>query len=192
MKITIDSQILEKDGFTLHEFSVILYYLTGGAGTVDEELCNSLWERGFLKKVIDGYAFHEGKKSKLKTWMTKSSNTPEAMDRFTELAKAMQAEFPEGKKSGTNLYWRDSTKIIAQRLAAFVKKYGDHSDEEFVQAAKDYVASNNGNYEYMQVLKYFISKKNLTTGEENSQLSSYLDNAGQKSLKDKDWTSNLI
>lgn len=189
MKIVIDSTVLEEDGFTLTEFSVILYYLAGGSGVINKELCENLREKGFLKRVLDGYAFHEGKKSKIRTWMVKSSTSSGDMDRLTSLAAAMQAEFPEGKKEGTNLYWRDSTKVIAQRLAMFIRKYGDHPDEDFINAAKEYVASNNSRT-IMQVLKYFIYKKNIESGEENSQLSSYLDNKNQQSFN-SDWRDSV-
>lgn len=189
MKIIVDSKILKEDDFTLKEFSIVLYYLSGGQGVLNETLCNELRERGFLKKVADGYAFHEGKKSKIKTWMVKSSSSKEDTERLTAIAKAMQAEFPEGRKEGTNLYWRDSTKVIAQRLFTFINKYGDHPDEDFVKAAREYVSANKDRT-LMQVLKYFIFKKNLGTGEETSQLSSYLDNKDQKSINN-DWMDSV-
>lgn len=191
MRITIDSSVLKEDGFSMLHFSVILYYLSGGSGVLNEELCNELWEYGFLKKVPEGYQFHEGKRAKLRTWLLKSRTPENKMERLINLAKKMQSEFPEGKRDN-KYYWRDSTKVIAQRLAVFIEKYGDYDDEEFVAATKKYVSSFNGNYEYMQLLKYFIYKKDKTNGEENSQLSSYLDNINDDTLRDKDWTTNLV
>lgn len=191
MRFTIDSQILEKNGITLQEFSVILYYYFKGTGTVNKELCCKLREDGFLKLTSEGYQFHEGKISKLKTWIMRSTITPQQIEELTNIAKAMQDEFPQGRKEGTSQYWRDSTKVITQRLSKFIEKYGSYSKEDFVNAAKNYVASFNGNYSYMQLLKYFIYKKDIKTGEENSQLASFLDNKDQQDM-DKDWTSNLI
>lgn len=192
MKVVIDSKVLEEDGFTMQDFSIILYYFSGGSGTLNEELCEKLREYGFLKRVPDGYQFHEGKNSKMKTWKMKSEGGPKGVDRLIAIAKAMQEEFPEGKKSGTTHYWRDSAKVIAQRLSRFIEKYGDYPDEDFAKAAKNYVESFNGNYSFMQVLRYFIYKRDTKTGDEVSQLASFLDNADQQSLKDKDWTSNLV
>lgn len=189
MKLTIDSAVLEKDDITMQEFSVILYYLSGGSGVIHKELCSDLREKGFLKKVEGGYQFHEGKKPKVRTWIIKSSNSPEAMDRLTLLAEAMQSVYPSGKKMGTNYYWRDSTKVIAQRLAMFFKKYGDKSDEEIIKATRDYVESFNGDYQYMRLLKYFIYKKE--DGDEESPLSSCLDNAGQENTENRNWMDSV-
>lgn len=98
-------------------------------------------------------------------------------DRFLNLAGMLIELFPRGKKEGTNYMWRDSKAIIAKRLKAVVKKYNaEFTDEEAVEATRRYVSSFNGDYRYMQLLKYFIMKKNLVTGEENSQFLSYLEN----------------
>lgn len=113
-------------------------------------------------------------------------------DRYDKLAKKMQEVFPSGKKQGTNLMWRDSKAIISKRLKAVVKKYKvEFTDEEAIEATQKYVNSFNSNYQYMQVLKYFISKKDLTTGEENSQFLSYLENAGSEKQLREDWMSNI-
>ena len=114
-------------------------------------------------------------------------------DRYDKLAKKMQEVFPSGKKQGTNLMWRDSKAIISKRLKAIVKKYNvEFTDEEAIEATQKYVNSFNSNYQYMQVLKYFISKKDLTTGEENSQFLSYLENAGSEKQLREDWMSNMV
>lgn len=190
MKFTLDSLVLEKHGVTMQQFSVLLYYMSGGTGVLNEALCSELREDGFLKKVKDGYQFHEGKISNVRTWIAESNNSVSELDRLTRIAKEMQEAFPEGRRDN-KYYWRDSTKVIAQRLAKFISKYGDYEDDKFTKAAKDYVSSFNGNYEFMQLLKYFIYKKD-SSGEENSQLSSYLDNEGKESLQDRDWTTNVV
>lgn len=189
MKFTIDSTVLERDNITMQEFSIILYYLSGGVGTLHKELCSDLREKGFLKKVGDSYEFHEGKKSKIRTWIVNSSNSSETMDRLTSLAETMQSIYPTGKKMGTNDYWRDSTKVIAQRLAMFFKKYGDRPDELIIRATRGYVESFNGEYQYMRLLKYFIYKKE--GGDEVSPLASYLDNAGQEDTENLNWRDKV-
>jgi hypothetical protein len=97
-------------------------------------------------------------------------------DRFIRLAEKLIELYPKGRKAGTNYMWRDSKAIIAKRLKAIVKKYdAKFTDEEAVEATKRYVNSFNGDYKYMQLLKYFLMKKDLITGEENSQFLSYLE-----------------
>lgn len=193
MRFTIDSQVLMQDGITLQEFAILLYYISGGVGTLNESLCNTLWNKGFLIKDVEGYLLDNNKISQIESWTIRSSlpESTTAMRNLFDIAKAMQDEFPKGKKEGTSQYWKDSTKVITQRLSKFIEKYGSYSKEDFVNAAKNYVASFNGNYSYMQLLKYFIYKKDIKTGEENSQLASFLDNKDQQDM-DKDWTSNLI
>ena len=70
------------------------------------------------------------------------------------------------------------------------------TDEEIIAATKKYVESFNGNYTYMQILKYFISKQKPVEGapaEQNSQFLSYLQNPeGDTVIVDNDWTANLV
>ena len=113
-------------------------------------------------------------------------------DRFDKLAKKMQEIFPEGRKPGTKLMWRDSQPIIAKRLKAIVKKYkAVFTDEQAIEATKKYVESFNGDYQFMQVLKYFISKRNLVTGEETSQFLSYIENAGHEDENNESWMDSI-
>lgn len=113
-------------------------------------------------------------------------------DRFDKLAKKMQEVFPEGRKPGTKLMWRDSQPIIAKRLKAIVKKYkAVFTDEQAIEATKKYVESFNGDYQFMQVLKYFISKRNLTTGDETSQFLSYIENAGHEDVNNESWMDSI-
>ena len=114
-------------------------------------------------------------------------------DRFENLATQLRYLFPEGKKAGTAYMWRDSVPLITKRLKAFIKKYGDnYTDKEIIEATKKYVESFNGDYRYMQLLKYFILKRvNTQDGEieDTSQLLSYLSNTGED-LTD-DWNTSL-
>ena len=115
-------------------------------------------------------------------------------NRFDTLADKLRELFPTGRKSGTQLQWRDSTKVIAQRLKAFVKKFNiEFTDEQAIEATKKYISGFNGNYQFMQVLKYFIMKAGIEDGTSviNSQLLSYMENAGQEESLRDDWTSTI-
>lgn len=118
-------------------------------------------------------------------------------ENFEDIANAMREVYPSGRKAGTNYMWRDSTAVIAQRLRALVKKYKvSFTKEEAVDATKRYVAGFNGNYTYMQILKYFISKQKPISGEsaeQSSQFLSYLENKeGNTVITNQDWTANLV
>lgn len=114
--------------------------------------------------------------------------------RFNNLADKLRELFPTGRKPGTQLQWRDSTKIIAQRLKIFVKKFDvKFTDEQAIEATKKYISGFNGNYQFMQVLKYFIMKAGKEDGTSvvNSQLLSYMENTDCTDNFSDDWTSTL-
>lgn len=115
-------------------------------------------------------------------------------DRFNNLADKLRELFPTGRKPGTQLQWRDSTKIIAQRLKIFVKKFDvKFTDEQAIEATKKYISGFNGNYQFMQVLKYFIMKAGKEDGTSvvNSQLLSYMENTDCTDNLSDNWTSTL-
>ena len=191
MNIAINDEILRNHGLSLSEFACILYYIEGNKDVLNEELCERVWKKGFLIKIVDGYEVNNNKFSEIESMVAKATVVQSKGDRLLNLANELRMIFPAGKKPGTNYYWRDNPDIIAQRLGVFLKKYGGkYSDEQIVSAAKRYVESFNGNYQFMQLLKYFISKQNKQTGEINSELASYLANEGQEGLRD-DWDLEL-
>lgn len=116
-----------------------------------------------------------------------SKNDRSTPSKFISLADKLRQLYPEGKKPGLQEYWRDSTNVIAERLKKFFEKYGEHTDEEIIEATKQYVAHFNGNYRYMKLLKYFIWKQVVKGGElvegrmvgeveKESELLSYIQN----------------
>lgn len=113
-------------------------------------------------------------------------------DRFMVLADKLRELFPQGKKQGTNLQWRDSTVMISKRLKALIKKYEvSFTDEEAVEATKRYVESYHGDYRFMQVLRYFLWKDDKISGEETSQFLSYLQNKDGDQSNNVDWNTVL-
>jgi len=114
-------------------------------------------------------------------------------DRFDSLADKLREIYPKGRKDNTPYTWRDSTAIISKKLKALIKRTGaSFTDEEAIEATTKYVASFNGNYQYMKLLKYFISKieerrdsEGNIVREETSELLNYIANA-----KDLDVTNS--
>ena len=124
-----------------------------------------------------------------------SDKEQEPQDRLIQLATRLKEIFPKGKKDGTNYYWADGVALIVRRLKLFFKKYGNKfTDEQITQAAEKYVQGFNGNYQYMRLLKYFIFKEKVGANGEvegDSELISYIENAGQEENLRNDWTSSL-
>ena len=124
-----------------------------------------------------------------------SDKQQEPKDRLNLLAVRLKEIFPKGKKDGTNYYWADGVALIVRRLQLFFKKYGNtYTDEQIIQATEKYVQGFNGNYQYMRLLKYFILKEKVGAAGEvegDSELISYIENAGQEENLRNDWTSTI-
>lgn len=144
-------------------------------------------------KTEVGYIINNNMLSTIEGWLGECALPKNSRNRVTILAANMRKIFPEGKKPGTNYYWQDSVPMIAKKLSTFFKNYGDnYSDEAILTATRKYVESFDGDYKFMHLLKYFISKRNPETKEETSELLSYLENAGQEDILSNSWTSSLV
>ena len=197
MKLTIDQTILDKNGLTLEEFLVL--YLN--AKDVDiGKVSQSLVAKGLADKDL----FSEGKlivsdkvKDLISTVIIDSDkNVIDKDEEFTSLASELREIYPAGRKEGTSYMWRGTTAEVVKKLKTLVVKYGySFSREDVIKATKEYVSSFNGNYRYMQLLKYFILKS-VKDADGNvdikSELMSLIENSGQLDTQRDDWVSNMI
>ena len=197
MKLTIDQTILDKNGLTLEEFLVL--YLNAkdvDIGKVSQSLV--------AKVLADKDLFSEGKlivsdkvKNLISTVIIDSDkNVIDKDEEFTSLASELREIYPAGRKEGTSYMWRGTTAEIAKKLKTLVVKYGySFSREDVIKATKEYVNSFNGNYRYMQLLKYFILKS-VKDADDNvdikSELMSLIENSGQLDAQRDDWVSNMV
>lgn len=180
MKITIDDNIISKYKLTNSQFFFMLFL---HYGITDEEL-NSLINEKFLvsQSYRNGgipqnnfYKTLEG--NKLLDLILKQSSCNDAKvsgARIKELAIKLRNEFPEGKKNGTNFHWKCSSKEVEDKLKSFFVRFGDYSDEDLIQATKNYVVSHSNDNSRMRILKYFIIKK--TDQGVSSDLLAYVEN----------------
>ena len=197
MKLTIDQTILDKNNLTLEEFLVLFL----SAREVDiGAISQSLVAKGLADKDL----FSSGKlviSDKVKDLVSTISiesdkNVIDKDSEFTELATELREIYPTGRKEGTSYRWRGTTAEIAKKLKTLVIKYGySFSREDAIKATKEYVSSFNGNYRYMQLLKYFILKS-VKDADDNvdikSELMSLIENSGQLDAQRDDWVSNMI
>lgn len=197
MKLIVDSNVCESKGLTLEEFIVL--YLNSKNVDINKTI-NSLIEKKIAGKDLfnpNAVVLSSNSRKLLEEIILDSDKTVASnTKRLENLAEKLRELYPEGKKSGTQYYWRDSNSVIVKKLKALVKKYGDcFTDEQAVNATRKYVESFNGNYQFMQLLKYFISKNVVKGGEveETSQLLSYIENAGQEDTQQLsiDWETEL-
>ena len=197
MKLTIDQTILDKNNLTIEEFLVLFL----SAREVDiGVISQSLVAKGLADKDL----FSSGKlviSDKVKDLVSTISiesdkNVIDKDSEFTELATELREIYPAGRKDGTTYMWRGTTAEVAKKLKTLVVKYGyTINREDVLKATKEYVNSFNGNYRYMQLLKYFILKS-VKDADGNidikSELMSLIENSDQIDAQRDDWVSNMI
>ncbi len=196
MKFTIDQVILDKYNITLEEFLVLYLNVKDvDIGTV----LQSLIAKGFADKDL----FSNNKvivSNKIKDliatiFIDSDKNVIDKDSEYTELAIELRELYPTGRKDGTTYMWRGTVIEVAKKLKTLVAKYGySLNKEEVIEATKEYVNSFNGNYKYMQLLKYFILKSVRDADgnvEVKSELMSLIENKGQIDSQKDEWMSTL-
>ena len=201
MKITIDEDACKKVKLSLPEVLMITLVKTG---INIETLLKQMKEKQILVEehtLLGTNLLVTQRWSDLsdKALLSADKSVPDNK-RLENLAKSLMEVFPAGKKEGTSQYWKGNLRDNTLRLAKFFKLYGDkYTDEQMIEAAKNYVSSHNGKYQYMRVLKYFIWKDTRKVNsegegyiEEVSDLAAFIENAkDEKNLKD-DWMSTMV
>ena len=190
-KVSINKDVLEKNNLSMNEFLVLL--LTYNKANI-QEVKQSLVEKGLADfSVFDDELVISSTTKDLITSITIDSDVKVlSKDKeFRELADKLKELFPKGKKAGTTYMWRDSTAVIARKLKTLVVKYDyQFTEEQAIKATKAYVESFNGDYTYMQLLKYFILKS-LPDGEIKSDFMSYIENEGQEDELSDNWLNEM-
>lgn len=201
MKITIDEDACKKVKLSLPEVLMITLVKTG---VNIETLLKQMKEKQILVEehtLLGTNLLVTQRWSDLsdKALLSADKSVPDNK-RLENLAKSLMEVFPAGKKEGTSQYWKGNLRDNTLRLAKFFKLYGDkYTDEQMIEAAKNYVSSHNGKYQYMRVLKYFIWKDTRKVNsegegyiEEVSDLAAFIENAkDEKNLKDN-WMSTMV
>lgn len=201
MKLTIDEDACKKVNLSLPEVLMITLVKTG---VNIETLVKQMKEKQILVEEhtllgINLLVTQRWSDLSDKALLSADKSVPDNK-RLETLAKALMEVFPAGKKDGTSQYWKGNLRDNTLRLAKFFKLYGDkYTDEQLIEAAKNYVRSHNGRYQYMRVLKYFIWKDTRKVNsegegyiEEVSDLAAFIENAkDEKNLKE-DWMSTMI
>lgn len=195
MTITLTEDACKAFGVSVGE---ALYLLAIGSGLDLEEAEKSMRAKGYVKKpsntLLSLPLRLTTKGKEVITGIIADSTSKDTDARLISLAQELREVFPKGKKDGTNNYWSDGATIIVRRLKLFFKKYGDFTNDQILTAARKYVESFNGNYQFMRTLKYFIFKdaRGLEGNIENtSELLTYIENEGQEESLGNDWTSTL-
>lgn len=190
MEIIINDSILDRASLTLEEL-LYLMLLDLNATT---EIISNLEAKGWLHNRH----LTEESRQRLADVLNETKDEPSSEKRIEILTQKLMETFPKGKKEGTAYYWRGNKKEIKDKLKKFFVYFGDaYTDDQIIAAARKYVASFNGDYKYMRLLKYFIWKNDAKRTEEGlsveqvSDLATFIENADQEDLRN-DWTSTLF
>lgn len=198
MTISLNKEACSNNGITLGE-ALLMLVIANKADLKEAE--QALIKKGYITADRDdlfqqiGWRLTNKGTEIIDSVVLDSDKHQEPKDRLNSLATKLKEIFPKGKKDGTNYYWAEGVALIVRRLKLFFKKYGnDFTDEQIIQATEKYVQGFNGNYQYMRLLKYFIFKEKVGAGGEvegDSELISYIENAGQEENLRNDWTSSI-
>lgn len=180
MKIVIDEKICKK-----HHLSVTEVLVSLGIRSSEDvnEILNELEEKQVLVYKDNNYMVTQPWSDILDEILCDSCSGEDNEERLTELAKKMRECFPEGKMPGTAYYYRCNVREVVLKLKKFFLQYGNYSDDKIIDATKRFIEAYNGNYRYLPLIKYFISKNKTVTDEDGtshiqevSELASYLEN----------------
>lgn len=185
--LQIDKSILREHGVSVTSFlfmMILMYY----PGTKININLTQILEYGFIIENDVGYFLTEEginfiSKAECVSLGEKISNKD-----IEELAEQMKLIFPEGKKPGTNKYWRDNKSNVVNKLKTFFKRYGHYDKEIILRATQKYVDSFGDSKQLMRTLIYFILK------DDSSDLLTIIENIDDvKSDENNElWTNSLI
>lgn len=186
MKITIDENVCLKHNLTLEE---TLVALTVKNIKHVEDVFGNLENREVLKRVGNDYKITQHWNDVMDEIIADSQKEVDDEERLEELAQKVRECYPAGKMPGTPYYYRCNKREVILKLKKFLTLYGDYPDDRIVEATKRYVASFNGNYRYLPLVKYFIIKNKVVQDEdgtghfaEYSPLADYLENKNDDNL----------
>ena len=201
MKITIDDDVCRKNDMDLDKLLLLLTIkLNNNIAELLEEMLSEkmiIFDNNDMFETT--YLVTSRWNDIAETIILDSDKDAISDDRIDNLVIQLQELFPKGKKDGTSQYWRGNKREIGLRLKKFFKLYGNtYTDEQILEATKNYVETFDGRYSYMRVLKYFIWKDERRTMEDGtvkvvevSDLANYIENIDNSETLRDDWTSTL-
>lgn len=201
MKIIIDEKVCTKHKMTVQEVLLALAFRMNNSDIV----IDNMLRREILINKGD-YLVTQHWSDVLDEILSDSSGSVEKSDEeLIELAKQMRELYPQGKMKDrygrmTPYYYRCNNSEVVKKLKKFFTIFGNVPDEEILDATKRYVASFQGNYTGMRLIKYFILKDDVKPGEDGnhveqiSDLATFLENkeSGEEEVINGDILANLV
>lgn len=178
MKITIDTDVLQEEYLSLGDFLVLLmgYYDCDYGESLKELVDGGIVQPDLFHKT--SMVLSDNTRDRIAYILTKSDEKVRSCGiDFDSLAAKLQNIYPAHKKPGTSYEWRGKTTEIAQKLRTLVAWYDfQFTEEEALNATKEYVDSFDGDWAKMQLLKYFILRTDGKNGNISSQFMTIIEN----------------
>lgn len=170
MKITIDTDIIEKYGLSFGEFLVLLvnYY-----GENYEDTCQSLIDKHVadinLTKHSSLIMSDYTKETINKILVESDEKVTQSEIDFNTLARKLQDIYPKGKKPGKTYDWRGDIEDIVFMLKILVARYDfSFTEEEAIKATTEYVNTfKDQQLKHMHTLRNFILYTSRNNGMES-------------------------
>lgn len=193
MKVTIDEKQCKKRGLQPEEVLLSLFFRCGAELAV---VTDALLKKEVLVLVDGKYYVTQHWSDVIDEILVDSSGAVDDEIRLLNLAEKMRKCFPAGKMPGTPYYYRCNNREVILKMKKFFLQYGNYTDDAIIDATKKFIASYNGNYKYLPLVKYFISKNKTVQDEdgtnhivETSTLATYLENKEDDIEYNEDWLS---
>lgn len=195
MSIVINEKAINKNGLSIGEILVLLVI----SNSVDiEKSINTVLKLGYATSAgSDSLRLtNKGVEILNNTIIDSFDYTSDDSSRLENLAEKLRELYPTGRKEGTSYMWKGTTAEIVRKLKTLETKYKfKFSDEQAIKATTAYVQSFNGNYKFMQLLKYFILKAGRDADgniEVKSEFMSLIQNEGNIEELKNDWMSTMV
>lgn len=178
MKITINTEVLQREGLSLGEFLTLLmgYYEQNYQECLDRLINKKIVLPNLFKKM--SMVLSNNTKDYISKLLMESDDKVSSSNiDFTALAKKLQEIYPEGTKPGTTYSWRNNTDVIVQKLITIISRHNfTFTEQEAIQATKEYVNSFKEDNTKMLLLKNFILTTNTNSCELNSMFMTIIEN----------------
>lgn len=178
MKITIDTGVLQEEHLSLGDFLVLLmgYYDCDYGKSLECLVDEGIVQPDLFHKT--SMVLSDNTRDRVVCILTKSDEKVRSCGiDFDRLAAKLQNIYPAHKKPGTTYEWRGKTTEIAQKLRTLVAWYDfQFTEQEALDATKEYVGSFDGDWTKMQLLKYFILRTDGRGESISSQFMTIIEN----------------
>lgn len=197
MKITIDTEILDKYRMSLSEF-MRLYSLRANCGDDDNDIV-ALRAKGFIANdtLFDGtghFTFNQNTSGLINEIIQRSAIVTD-LDKdinlfpYEKVWGIVKDMYPKGIQPGTQANWRISSKMFKQRMQYMFRQLNCiYSDTEVIDAFRQYT---NANLKFMRTMGYFIYNHSRHDNTFNSDLSTVIE-CGIGEIINTDWTTDTI